>query len=262
MRRVLTSTAGDFDYDLHGSGYAQQRRADPRIAAWIHDALGDAQTVLNVGAGAGSYEPCDRYVLAIEPSRAMRAQRPRDAAPAIAAIAEDLPLDDGTFDASMATVTIHQWRDASKGLHELLRVSRGAIVILTFEGKALERYWLFDYAPELIAAESRRYASLVTLRSILELNNRQVTISNVPVPIDCTDGIIEAYYARPERLLDPAVRRAQSSWAFVSDEVQARSMRHLADDLDSGAWDERYGTLRGQLSYNGALRLIVSKPTE
>ena len=254
--------AGDFDYDAHGDGYERQRRADPRIAACVWEALGDARTVLNVGAGAGSYEPRDRYVLAIEPSRGMRAQRPRDAALAIAAIAEDLPLDDRSVDASMATVTIHQWKDVSKGLHELLRVTRGSIVILTFEGKALERYWIRDYAPEMIAAERRRFPSLAMLRSILESSSRHVSISSVPIPIDCTDGFLEAYYARPERLLDPTVRRAQSSWGFVTDDVQGRCVRQLSDDLRSGAWDERNGPLRSQSSYDGALRLIVSKPRD
>src|SRR3954469_15606234 len=117
--------AGDFDYETRGHGYARVRRPDPRIAALIHAALGDARTVLNVGAGAGSYEPTDRYVVAVEPSAAMRAQRPAAAVPAIDAVAERLPFDDNTFDAAMATVTVHQWSDTDRGLRELRRVSRG-----------------------------------------------------------------------------------------------------------------------------------------
>ena len=252
--------AGDVDYDASGGGYAGQRRADPRIAARVIDALGDARTVLNVGAGAGSYEPTDRYVLAIEPSQAMRVQRLPYTALAIDAIAENLPLDDGSVDAAMAITTIHQWANARKGLGELLRVARGPVVILTFDGAILERYWLFKYVPELIAAERSRFMALNDLRQILEPPGRCVEISNVPIPIDCTDGIIEAFYARPERFLDVAVRRAQSSWGFVSDDVQKRFVRKLGADLKSGAWDQRFGALRRQKSYDGSLRIVVSRP--
>src|SRR5262245_26888865 len=141
-------SAGDVDYSQHGQRYAHVRRTDPRIAALIHQALGDARTVLNVGAGAGSYAPEDRYVLAIEPSATMRAQRPKHLAPAIHGIAEELPLDDQSVDASMAIATAHQWRDLGQGLQELRRVTRGPIVVLTFDGDVLDRYWLADYAPE------------------------------------------------------------------------------------------------------------------
>lgn len=128
---MAVERAGDFDYEAHGQGYTIQRRTDPRIAAAVHGGLGAARTVLNVGAGAGSYEPEDRYVVAVEPSAAMRAQRPPGRVPAIAAAAERLPFDDGTFDAAMATVTVHQWSDLDQGLRELRRVTRGPIVILT-----------------------------------------------------------------------------------------------------------------------------------
>ena len=146
---VMTATprVGDFDYEIHGSGYAGQRRTDSRIAARVHAALGAARTVLNVGAGAGSYEPQDRYVVAIEPSRAMRAQRPPGSAPAIIGSAEALPFDDGVFDAAMATVTVHQWSNLALGLAELRRVSRGPVVILTFDGDALDRFWLAALRP-------------------------------------------------------------------------------------------------------------------
>ncbi len=144
--------AGDFDYESGGTGYAVHRRTDPRIAALVHAALGDARTVVNVGAGAGSYEPIDRDVTAVEPSEAMRRQRPAHLAPAVDAVAEALPFPDGSFDAAMAMVTIHQWPDAERGLRELRRVSRGPVVILTFDGDALDEFWLAEYAPELIAA--------------------------------------------------------------------------------------------------------------
>ena len=143
--------AGDFDYEAGGVGYARLRRTDPRIAAHVHAALGDASTVLNVGAGAGSYEPDDRYVVAVEPSPTMRAQR---STPAVDAVAESLPFDDDSFDAAMATVTIHQWPDLERGLAELRRVARGPVVILTFDADALARFWLFAYVPEVRAAMS------------------------------------------------------------------------------------------------------------
>jgi ubiquinone/menaquinone biosynthesis C-methylase UbiE len=147
----MSALSGDFDYEAHGAGYGIQRRTDPRIANIVWTALGDAKTVLNVGAGAGSYEPEDRTVLAVELAAAMRAQRPRRLIPAIHGYAEALPFDDNMFDAVMATVTVHQWSDPTKGLAELRRVSRGPVVILTFDGDELDRFWLADYAPELMA---------------------------------------------------------------------------------------------------------------
>ena len=153
----MTERAGDFDYETHGTGYAVRRRTDPAIAAYVHAGLGSARTVLNVGAGAGSYEPEDRHVVAVEPSAAMRAQRGRHLAPAIDARAEELPFDDDAFDAAMATVTVHQWSDSMRGLREMRRVTRGPVVVLTFDGTALDRFWLAEYAPELMVAERRRY---------------------------------------------------------------------------------------------------------
>jgi SAM-dependent methyltransferase len=257
-RNDLNKTpAGDFDYDARGHSYAQQRRTDPRIAALVHQALGPARTVLNIGAGAGSYEPTDRYVLAIEPSATMRAQRPAHLTPAIHGVAESLPLDDQSVDASMAMVTVHQWPDLQKGLRELCRVTRGHIVVLTFDGDALDRFWLADYVPELIAAERRRYPAMDLLRELLGIKTE---VQVVPVPMDCVDGFTEAFYARPERFLDPAVRRSQSAWGFVEDKVQERFVKALGDDLQSGAWEERYGKWRRQPFFEGSLRLVVSHP--
>src|SRR5690348_5068867 len=144
---MADEAAGDFDYERHGQGYARERRADPRVAARVHLALGASRTVLNVGAGAGSYERLDRHVVAVEPSAAMRAQRPRQLAPAVIGRVEQLPIDAGAFDARMATITIHQWADPALGLRELRRVTRGPIVLLSFDGDALDRFWLNIYAP-------------------------------------------------------------------------------------------------------------------
>jgi SAM-dependent methyltransferase len=242
---VREQAAGDFDYEAGGIGYAVQRRPDPRIAALIHAGLGAARTVVNVGAGAGSYEPTDRDVTAVEPSAAMRAQRPAHLSAAVDAVAEALPFPDDSFDAAMATVTIHQWPDLNAGLREMRRVARGPVVILTFDPDALETLWLPHYIPELYAADRLRGTG---------------TVTPVPIPIDCTDGFIEAFYARPEALLDPAVRQAQSGWAFVSPEVADRAVGQLRADLESGEWDRRYGALRTQPEVVGAMRLITAKP--
>lgn len=249
--------AGDFDYETHGSGYAVQRRTDPRIAALVHSALGDARTVINVGAGAGSYEPADLDVTAVEPSASMRAQRPAHLATAIDATAENLPFPDDAFDAAMATVTVHQWSDGDRGLRELRRVSRGPVVILTFDGDALDVLWLADYAPELIAAERRRYPGIEHIRRVL---GGVSTVMPVPIPIDCVDGFTEAYYARPERILDPAVRRSQSAWGFVDQAATDRAVERLRADLAGGGWDRRYGHLRRQPEFVGSLRLITALP--
>ena len=247
-------TAGDVDYT--GVPYAPVRRTDPRIEAYVHAALGDARTVLNVGAGAGSYEPTGSvHVIAVEPSAAMRAQRPPDRVPAIRATAEALPLDDRGVDAAMALVTVHQWNDLAAGLREVRRVTRGPVVVLTFDPLALERLWLGEYAPELHDAERRRYPTLATLADLL---GGDVEVTAIPVPIDCVDGFTEAFYARPEAFLDPAVRRAQSAWTFVAPEAEQRAVETLRRDLESGAWDSRYGALRTQPEFDGSLRLLVS----
>jgi hypothetical protein len=256
----MTSTVpshGDFDYETHGHGYAGRRRTDPRIEAYVHAALGDAKTVLNVGAGAGSYEPADRAVTAVEPSPAMRAQRPPHRVPAIDATAEALPFPDDSFDAAMATVTVHQWSDCDRGLRELRRVSRGPVVVLTFDGDALDQFWLAEYAPGLIAAERRRYPAIDRIRAVLGGTS---TVTEIPVPIDCADGFTEAFYARPERFLDPDVRRAQSAWGFVEEAAIDRAVRRLREDLESGAWDRRFGPLRTQPDFAGSLRLVTALP--
>ncbi|KLL11909.1 MULTISPECIES: class I SAM-dependent methyltransferase [Protofrankia] len=253
----VAGAVGDFDYEAHGDGYVRQRRTDPRIAVLIHAALGDARTVLNVGAGAGSYEPADRHVVAVEPSATMRSQRPRHLAPAIDATAAELPFDDDSVDAAMATVTVHQWSDPDRGLREMRRVSRGPVVILTFDGDALDQFWLADYIPQLIVADRPRYPPIERIRAVLGGTS---TVTSVPVPIDCVDGFTEAYYARPEAFLDPAVRRSQSVWGFVDTDIAERAVARLRHDLESGAWDRRYGALRNQPEFHGSLRLVTALP--
>lgn len=251
------AVGGDVDYEQTGAGYAAQRRPDPALAEKIARALGPARTVLNVGAGTGSYEPQDRYVLAVEPSAVMRAQRPAGGGLAIEGFAEALPLDDASVDAAMAVATVHQWRDLAKGLAELRRVARGPVVVAAFDGSVLSQWWFNDYAPELLAAEQRRYPPIEAIAAGL---GGRVTIESAPIAADCVDGITEAFYARPERLLDPAVRAAQSSWGFVAPEVEPRFVAALSADLASGAWDARYGHWRRMATYEGSRRLIISHP--
>lgn len=240
-----------------GAGYVRYRQPDPRIAARIETALGDARTVLNVGAGAGSYEPADREVTAVEPSATMRAQRPPTRVAAIDATADSLPFPERTFDAAMATFTVHQWPDLAAGLIELRRVTHGPIVILTVDPDALDRFWLVDYAPELVAAESGRYPRPAR---IAELLGDTVDTIDVPIPLDCTDGFNEAYYGRPEALLDPGARRANSAWTFVDRDAEDRAVALLRADLDSGAWDRAHPGLRQQPEFDGSLRLVVAQP--
>jgi hypothetical protein len=255
---VNRSPAGDFDYERDGGDYERRRQADPRIEALVHAALGASQRVINVGAGAGSYEPGDRYVTAVEPSASMRAKRPPDRVPAIDAVAESLPFDDSAFDAAMAIVTVHQWRDPFKGLAELRRVTRGPVVVLTFDGEVLDEFWLSHYVPELTAAERLRYPSL---SQICETLGAPASVERVAVPIDCTDGFAEAFYARPEAFLVEGVRRSQSAWGFISTDVEERAVAALARDIRSGEWDRRFGHLRHQPSFEGSLRLVVSTPS-
>lgn len=246
-----------FNYNEHGSQYAGYRSTDPRIAQYVHAALGDARTVLNVGAGAGSYEPIDRYVVAIEPSAVMRAQRPAHLAPAIIATAGDLPFDDNAFDASMAMVTIHHWSDAEKGLKDLRRVTKGPVIIMTFDKEAVPNFWIAEYAPELIAVDRMRYQPIDFITAALGSN---CEVQHIPVPIDCVDGFQEAFYARPEAFLDVEVRLSQSAWGFLADGVEEQIVKRLAADLTSGEWDRKYGHLRTQPEFTCALRLIISKP--
>jgi SAM-dependent methyltransferase len=247
--------ARSVDYDRLGHGYAQRRRADPRIAARIRAALGDARTVVNVGAGAGSYEPTDRQVIAVEPSAGMRAQRPAHLAPAIDARAEALPLDDGAVDAAMAIVTVHHWDDPVAGLRELRRVARGPVVVLTFDIEVFAGFWMVtDYVPEVLDDDRGRFQPIDEVAATLG----RAEIEPVPIPFDCTDGFFEAHYGRPEAYLDADLRAAQSVWPRLPAGVERRTVDALAADLASGAWDSRHGRLRTQPEYEGGLRLVVS----
>jgi SAM-dependent methyltransferase len=248
--------AGRVDYEQRGVGYARFRREDPRIAAWIHAPLGDARTVLNVGAGAGSYEPRDRWLLAVEPSATMRAQRPAGAPPAIAARAEALPLDDDSVDAAMASVTVHHWEPREAGLAEMRRVARGPVVVFSFDLAALPA-WQLELLAEPLAIERPRFGTPEEVAAALGSRTR---IETIPTPADCSDGFFEAFWNRPEALLDPEVRSSQSLWALLRPGLEQEIVERLRADLESGAWDAAHGHLREQTENDGALRLIVSEP--
>ena len=247
-------SAGDVDYGAIGGSYSRYRQPEPAIAKRIVDALGEARTVLNVGAGAGSYEPTDREVTAVEPSASMRAQRPTHLSRAVDGSAEALPFRDRQFGASMATFTVHQWGDLEKGLAEMRRVTRGPVVILTCDPDALARFWLHEYAPEVTSVEAARYPALS--RVVAGVSAR-AEVRPVPIPLHCRDGFNEAYSGRPERLLDESARLACSGWSFVPRPVVERFVAELSRDLADGAWDRRYGHLRHQPEFDGPLRLIV-----
>ncbi len=243
------------DYELHGRTYSRHRRPDPRIAARIKAALGDARTVLNVGAGAGSYEPDDRWVLAVEPSATMRAQRPPGSAPAIAGRAEALPLDDDSVDAAMACVTIHHWQSPAAGLAELRRVARGPVVVFTFELEHLPA-WQQEFLREGLELEAHRFPPIDDIAAALGPGAR---VERIPTPGDCEDGFFEAFWRRPEALLDPDIRASQSLWALLAPGEEQQMVARLAGALRSGAWDAEHGQLRGRESFDGALRLVISE---
>lgn len=255
--RTSDGSAGDADYGRVGRDYARYRRPEPAIGQAIAAALGDARTVVNVGAGAGSYEPGDRAVTAVEPSAAMRAQRPAGLPVAVDAVADALPFPDGAFDAAMTTFSVHQWPDLSAGLRELRRVASGAVVVLTCDPALLGRFWLAEYAPEVIATEARRYPDP---RRIAEILGGHGAVDAVPIPLGCTDGFGEAYYGRPEALLDPGARLANSAWSFVGPAVEERFERNLRRDLADGTWDARWGHLRSAPTYDGSLVLVTATP--
>jgi SAM-dependent methyltransferase len=221
-------------------------------------AFSDSKTILNVGAGAGSYEPPDRYVIAVEPSVVMRSQRlAAGRPPAVEGRADHLPFDDGAFDASMAMVTVHHWPDMSKGLREMRRVTKDRVLIMTFDPAQLDNFWNAHYFPELIAVEKARYPSIDFIGNTL---GGRTEVIPIPIPLDCVDGFQEAFYGRPEAFLDPEVRRAQSAWGFLKPAEEDVLVERLAKDLRSGEWDRKYGHYRQEKTFTCALRLVVCRP--
>ena len=241
-------------YDTIGATYTVTRRTEPRIAARIWAALGDGRTVLNVGAGTGSYEPSGRYVTAVEPSALMRAQRPAGAALCVAADAGSLPFEDQSFDAAMAVATVHHWPDPIAGLREMRRVARRVVVFThdTSDAGWRRRFWLTrDYLPEV--------ADLIVGRpSVTELARAiGARIEPVLIPWDCADGFFEAYWRRPGAYLEENVRRGISVWARVGPDAEQRAVRSLRADLVSGRWAERNRDLVDLDAAELGLRLLI-----
>ncbi len=237
-------------YDAIGDGYARRRRPDPRIARAIEGALGDARTVLNVGAGTGSYEPRDRDVQAVEPSETMIAQRAIDAAPCVRASAESLPFDDHSFDAAMAILTIHHWSDWRAGLREMQRVA-SRVVLLTFDVEASDFWLTHDYLPALAELDRATMPSLDALREMLG----DVAVTPVPIPHDCVDGFLGAYWRRPVAYLDPVARASMSSFARID---ATAGLERLASDLDDGRWDTLHGHLLMRDTLDVGYRLVTT----
>ena len=242
-------------YDTIGRTYTSTRRADPRIAAQIAAALGDATRVVNVGAGAGSYEPADRRVVAVDPSATMLRQRDVRAAPAVLARAEALPFADRTFDAALASLTVHHWDDVEGGLRELARVARLQVVFY-FEPSWSPSAWIVkDYLPEILELGTEREApGLDRLAATLNV----LHVETVRVPSDCVDGFTGAYWNRPEAYLDPVVQAGSSSFAQLDSAVLSAGIERLRRDLQSGAWDDRHGHLRGLDEIDIGYRLLVA----
>jgi SAM-dependent methyltransferase len=242
-------------YDSIGRSYAATRRTDPRIAARIHAELGDAQRVVNIGAGTGNYEPNGRFVVGLDPSVTMLRQRAADAAPAVLGAAEALPFSDGAFDAAMATLSLHHWVDLDRGLREMRRVAPKQVVFF-FDTVWGTELWLVDeYFPEIRELETERRApDLAAMARVLDVQ----TVEPVPVPADCVDGFGGSFWNRPEAYLDPGVQAGMSSFAQLDRDALTRGTERLRDDLASGAWDARHGHLREMDELDLGYRLLVA----
>jgi SAM-dependent methyltransferase len=241
--------SGTDPYGAHAGGYTASRRTDPRIAARVWAALGDARTILNVGAGTGAYEPPDRSVVAVEPSAAMAARHP---GAVVRAFAEELPFADGAFDAAMAVLSDHHWSDPLAGLREMARVAR-RVVVFQWDATFVDRVWLTrDYLPEF-----RALALPVSLAERAAALGARMEA--VPIPWDCVDGFFHAFWRRPEAYLEEAVRRGSSVWARVGPEAEARVVAQLRADLESGAWRRRNAELLELDALDCGYRLLVTR---
>ena len=238
--------------DTIGLNYSELRKPDIRIAAQIDLVLGEAVSVLNVGAGAGSYEPMSRKVTAIEPSIEMIKQRPVSNVNVVQGSAESLPFEDNSFDASMAILTIHHWSNQEAGIDEILRVTRGPVVILTFDPFA-NWFWLADYFPAFIELDKQQMPPI----SKFEEWFSELAVKEVPIPDDCADGFLAAYWKRPHAYLDRRVRAAISSFSAIRD--LSEGLAKLAKDLENGDWQQRYGYLLEQNELDCGYRLIVGR---
>jgi SAM-dependent methyltransferase len=241
------------DYEKIGEGYAAVRRPDPRIAAQIRAGLGDARSVVNVGAGAGSYEPADLEVVAVEPSSKMIEQRPAGAARVVQADAAALPFANDSFDVAMAILTLHHWPDWRPGVEEMKRVARKRIVIFTWDPAAGAGIWVHEYLPQVAKRDAGRFCSVHELRQVLG----PCEVTPVPIPHDCPDGFLGAFWRRPHAYLDPKLRAGISAFRIGLDLEDG--LARLAQDLEAGRWQERWGHLLGYDSLDLGYRLVVAQ---
>lgn len=241
-------------YDEIGRSYARTRQEDPRVADAIHDALGAGASLVNVGAGSGSYEPDDRHVVAVEPSFAMVRQREGRSPSVVEGVAEALPFPDWSFDAALAVLTLHHWTSPAAGLEELARVARRQVV-LYFEPLVTHDFWALEYFPEALDLPTEQDPPG---EAMLRARLRVQEIRTVLVPHDCRDGFGAAFWARPEAYLDPEVQAGMSWLALLPPEARAAGSERLRADLESGRWDARHGHLRTQAAYDGGYRLAIA----
>lgn len=240
-------------YDEIGVGYRRYRRPDPRLQTAIQDALGDSVTVVNVGAGTGSYEPPDRRVVAVELSQHMISERAHGAAPCVCADATVLPFADGRFDAAMAIFSVHHWREQVRGLREMSRVA-STVVVLTFDPRVHNEFWLFrDYFPDALTLASNHPIPVEAAAAVLGAR-----VVRIPVPHDCCDGFAWAYWRRPDAYLDPEVRRCMSALAQLPSDKEEAGVARLRADLASGRWHERHGYLERLSEVDAGFRLLVT----
>ncbi|EGC38652.1 hypothetical protein DICPUDRAFT_28273 [Dictyostelium purpureum] len=261
QKESVERPGGDVNYNVFGKSYHNFRQEEPEIKKAILNAIGDSKKILNVGAGAGSYEPTDeKYeVTPLEPSASMREKRPKHLAQAVDGVAENIPFPDNHFDASMTTFSVHQWPQLEKGLTEMRRVTKGPVVILTCDPHKVMDFWMYDYAPNVFQTESTRYPDLNKISQVL---GGSVEIVPVPIPKECHDLFNEGYYARPEFFVNncPGSYSSCSAWSFVDDETRNIYINNIKKDLDSGEWDKKYGHYRNQSHYIGSLYLVISNP--
>jgi SAM-dependent methyltransferase len=239
-------------YDNIGRTYSSRRQSDPRIAAAIERAIDGCASVLNVGAGTGSYEPCSRAVVAVEPSLTMIAQRPPGSAPVVQGYAEALPFRDGSFDAVLGVLTVHHWKNQIKGFSECARVARSRVVFLTIDFDVGARFWLFDYFPELMSVDRHIFPSVERFAEVF----KSIEMIPIPVPADCSDGFLGAYWKRPLAFLDPLVRQSISTFSKIGN-IDSQVAR-LQRDIDSGAWNQRYSSLQDLSQVDLGYRLMIA----
>jgi SAM-dependent methyltransferase len=240
-------------YDNIGRTYSDRRQTDPRIAAAIENAIHGCGPILNVGAGAGSYEPNSRLVVAVEPSRTMIAQRAAGSAPVVRARAEALPFRDASFDAVIAILTVHHWQGQPQGIAECARVARSRVVFLTIDIDVLARFWLLDYLPDLLRMDRSIFPSLGRFAEALG----PIELTELPIPADCRDGFLGAYWKRPRAYLDPAVRASISTFSKIGDVTL--ELARLENDIDSGKWQQRYSSLQNINELDLGYRLVAAR---